>query len=122
MTRALRLAAALRREAEEIRCLADGPLDPDERARRNRLLDKAEHVATPDVYGQVLAPIADRYYSAAQSLAALRVSEATRATRAWKLARLATLQECGDLLADALGVAAPEWEAMRGLADPAVAS
>lgn len=37
-----RLAAALRREAEEIRCLADGPLDEDGRAHRDRLLDRAE--------------------------------------------------------------------------------
>lgn len=76
-------------------------------------------VEQTDLYGQVLAPIAERYYSACESLAALPVGEFTRASRAWKLARIATLQECGDLLADALGVACPEWEAMRSVADPA---
>jgi hypothetical protein len=102
-----RLAAALRRHAEEVRCLTDGTPSPERQA---------------DLYGQVLAPIADRYYSACRSLAKLAVSDATHASRVWKLARLATLQECGDLLAGALEVAAPEWEAMRHLADPAVAS
>ncbi len=42
MTRPERLAAAFRREAEEIRCLADGPLAADEAADRNRLLNRAD--------------------------------------------------------------------------------
>ncbi len=42
MTRPAGLAAHLRREAEEIRCLVDGPLDGDAAADRDRLLDRAE--------------------------------------------------------------------------------
>lgn len=64
------------------------------------------------VYDQALKPIVEAYYATAQSLAALPVGESTRTSRGWLLGRLNGLQEAGDVLADALNVATPEWECM----------
>ncbi|MFC0528205.1 hypothetical protein [Phytohabitans kaempferiae] len=68
---------------------------------------------------KVLRTIADRYYADCQTYAHSYVNNRTVIR-----ARMNATAAIGDMLADALGIAAPDWEAMRELAtdhpDPGV--
>jgi hypothetical protein len=65
----------------------------------------------------VLRELADNYYAIRKKYEEIAAfGDATDALRAFYCAEFATLAEIGNQLADALGIAAPNWEAMGDLA------
>lgn len=58
----------------------------------------------------VFREIVDRFYRISRDLADLPVGEDVRGRRAFMLGQLDSAQHDGDLLADVLGVARPDWE------------
>lgn len=78
-----------------------------------------DETPTPDLakVRRVFEGIAESYYHSAQAYAAAaNRHRPDNRTRVFHRLRMGTLQQIGDELADALGVASPEWESMRNLA------
>ena len=68
---------------------------------------------------KVLRDLADAYYATRKQYEEITASgDATDSLRAFYCAEFATFAEIGNQIADALGIAAPDWEAMRDLAKP----
>ena len=65
------------------------------------------------VFNDVLKPLVERFHTGAKALSEMPLDEEFRTVRAWHLGRLDELERIGDQLADAIGVARPQWEAMR---------
>ena len=68
------------------------------------------------LFEELLRPVVDSFYNTCRALAATPPEPETRTRRAWLLARLETLEECGDRIARVIEVAEPVWEDMRALA------
>lgn len=73
-------------------------------------------VVNDQLYDELLRPITEMFYSSAKALDALPVGDGCNHERLWKLSRLTTLEEVGNLVADVINVPSPEWAAMRDLA------
>lgn len=68
------------------------------------------------LYEELLRPVVERFYDTARYLAWLPVTAMSRLDRAFKLGRLDALEQTGNLIAEAILVAPPDWGAMRDLA------
>lgn len=68
------------------------------------------------LYEELLKPIVERFYEGAKALGRLPVGDDYRTTRTFRLGQLDALEQTGDLIAEAILVACPDWAAMEELA------